>query len=197
MWHDATGATFPDWVEIAFAGSKTIDEVVVYGVQDAWNTPSEPTPTMTWLYWGISDFTVQAWTGAEWQTVPGGVIRSNNLVRRALTFAPITTSRIRVLSERTIDGWSRLTEVEAFESEGGISGNTAPGGGPGRVNFAAASQGGTAGASSSYDPATYNVSAVIDGDRSGVYYGGNGVWHDATGSAYPDWVQIAFAGNLD
>ena len=116
VWHDATGATFPDSVEIAFAGSKIIDEIAVYGVQDAWDTPSEPSPTLTWRYWGVTDFTVQAWTGSAWQTVPGGVIRGNTLVKRAITFPPLTTTRIRVLIEGTVDGWSRLTEVEAFQA---------------------------------------------------------------------------------
>ena len=48
--------------------------------------------------------------------MPGGVIRNNNLVWRAITFAPITTRRIRVLAERAADGWSRLTEVEALQA---------------------------------------------------------------------------------
>ena len=65
MWHDATGGVYPDSVEIAFAGSRTIDEVAVFTVQNAWNAPSEPTPTMTWSQWGVNDFTVQDLEGRE------------------------------------------------------------------------------------------------------------------------------------
>ena len=35
--------------------------------------------------------------------------------KRAVTFAPITTSRIRVLTQRAADGWSRLTEIEVYQ----------------------------------------------------------------------------------
>jgi hypothetical protein len=119
---------YPDSVEITFAGSKTIDEVAVFTVQDAWNAPSEPTPAMTWSQWGVGDFTVQYWTGSAWQTVPGGVIVDNNLVWRAITFAPLTTTGIRVLVQRAAGGWSRITEIEALG--GGSGGGPGPGPGP-------------------------------------------------------------------
>ncbi len=36
-WRDAEpGNTFPDWVEVDFNGSKTIDEVDVFSVQDSY-----------------------------------------------------------------------------------------------------------------------------------------------------------------
>ena len=44
-WADATANNFPDWVQINFSGSKTIDHVVVYTVQDNWQSPVEPTDT--------------------------------------------------------------------------------------------------------------------------------------------------------
>ena len=37
----------PDWVQINFNGSKTIDRVVVYTVQDNYTNPIEPTDTLT------------------------------------------------------------------------------------------------------------------------------------------------------
>ena len=283
VWHDGTGGAYPDWVEIAFAGTKTIDQVAVFTVQNAWNAPSEPTPAMIFSQWGVNDFTVQYWTGSNWQAVPGGIIRNNNLVWRSITFGPIATTRIRVLAERAADGWSRLTEVEAYESAGGTPGNTAPSvglsspaegasalapasftvsatatdvegpvasvaffanGNPiaqddsspfsvpwtnvvagsytltavatdaggltttsapvhvtvtnpttGRLNVAAAAQGATAAASSSFNPAAFGAAAVINGDRRGLNYGGGGVWHDSTGTVYPDSIEITFAGS--
>ena len=59
-WADATAGAFPDWVQIDFAGQKTIDHVVVYTVQDNSGAPSAPTDTMTFSQWGVTDFTVQA-----------------------------------------------------------------------------------------------------------------------------------------
>jgi len=113
-WKDATAGTFPDWLEVAFSGPKTIDEIAVFSLQDAYKTPSEPTSTMTLSSYGLVDFTVQYWTGATWQAVPGGVVRGNTLVWKPVVFAPLTTSRIRVLVERARDGSSRIVEVEAY-----------------------------------------------------------------------------------
>jgi hypothetical protein len=43
-WADGTPGTFPDSVQIAFNGSKTIDRVVLYTLQDnywqRWNPPT-------------------------------------------------------------------------------------------------------------------------------------------------------------
>ena len=114
VWADATPGVFPDWVEVAFAGTRTIDEVDVFSPQDAWGNPVEPTGTQTFFGYGLVDFTVQYWTGTAWQAVPGGVIRGNTLVWRRLTFAPVTTTRIRVLVEQTPGAYSRIVEIEAY-----------------------------------------------------------------------------------
>jgi hypothetical protein len=189
VWHDATSVVYPDWIEIAFAGSKTIDEVAVFTVQDAWSAPSEPTSAMTWSQWGVNDFTVQYWTGSAWQAVPGGVIVDNNLVWRSIAFAPLTTTRIRVVVQRARDGWSRLTEVEAWGSDDGTGNPPAAG-----LNVAAAAEGATISASSAYS-SMYPAAALINGERRGGEYGGGGVWHDATSGVYPDTVDITFAGS--
>src|SRR5687767_1270770 len=122
VWHDSTNRSYPDWVEIAFAGSRSINQVAVFTVQDAWNAPSEPTPGMTWSHWGVNNFTVQYWTGSTWQTVPNGVVTENSLVWRTISFPALTTTHIRVLSQWAQDGWSRFTEIEAYESGSGGGG---------------------------------------------------------------------------
>jgi subtilisin family serine protease len=113
-WNDATNAAFPDWLEVAFSGSRTIDEIDVFSVQNNYKTPADPTPTMTFSAYGLVDFTVQYWTGSSWQAVAGGIVRGNTLVWRTIIFAPVTTSRIRVLVERSADAWSRIAEIEAY-----------------------------------------------------------------------------------
>ena len=113
-WMDATANAFPDWVDVTFNGSKTIDEVDVFSLQDAWANPSEPTATLTFTAYGLADFTVQYWTGTAWQAVPGGVVRNNTLVWRSLTFAPVTTTRIRVLIESALNTFSRVVEIEVY-----------------------------------------------------------------------------------
>ena len=113
-WNDGTPNTAPDWIEVDFNGSKTIDEVDVFSMQDNYSAPADPTPTMTFSYWGLRAFEVQYWTGSAWAAVPGGTVTDNNLVWRKVTFAPMTTSKIRVYITASLNGYSRVMEVEAW-----------------------------------------------------------------------------------
>ncbi len=125
-WNDGTPNTTPDWLEVAFSGSKTIDEVSVFSMQDNYTAPVEPTPTMTFAYWGLRAFEIQYWTGAAWASVPGASITNNNLVWRKFVFAPVTTSRIRVYITASLGGYSRMVEVEAWGTAGGGGGGNTP-----------------------------------------------------------------------
>ena len=91
---DATANTYPDWVQINFNGSKTIDRVVVYTLQDNYANPIEPTDTLTFSLYGVTDFTVQGWNGSAWVTL--GTVSGNNLVKRSVSFTAFTTDRIRI-----------------------------------------------------------------------------------------------------
>src|SRR5205814_534108 len=86
--------------------------------QDNYANPSEPTAAMTFSQFGIRDFSVQYWDGANWVTVPNATVTNNSLVWRQFTFAPLTTSRIRILITNALAGYSRLTEVEAYPPAG-------------------------------------------------------------------------------
>ena len=73
----------------SFSGSKTINRVVVYTLQDNYPNPVEPTDTMTFSLYGITAFTVQ---GRHWQPwLHLATVSGNNLVKRTVTFAPFTT----------------------------------------------------------------------------------------------------------
>ena len=93
-WNDNTANAWPDWVQINFNGSKTIDHVVVYTVQDNYANPVEPTDTMTFSLYGITAFTVQGWNGSAWVNL--GSVSGNNLVKRTVNFSAFTTDRIRI-----------------------------------------------------------------------------------------------------
>ena len=112
-WNAAESHTFPDWLQIDFNGSKTIDEINVFTVQDNMN-PSEPTETMTFTSYGLTGYQVQYWNGSGWTTIPAGSVTGNNKVWRKFTFAPITTTKIRVLTNASVDGYSRIAELEAW-----------------------------------------------------------------------------------
>jgi hypothetical protein len=111
-WNDATGGVFPDWVQINFSGSRTIDRVVVYTVQDNYTGPVEPTDTQTFALYGLTGFTVQTWNGSAWVTQ--ATVTGNNLVKRTIAFSAVATDRVRINVTSTADGWSRIAEVEAW-----------------------------------------------------------------------------------
>jgi hypothetical protein len=117
-WNDGTKSAWPDWLEIQFNGTQTIEEVDVFTLQDNYGSPIEPTASTTFTKYGVVDFRVEYWTGSDWQTVPGGVVTGNNLIWRQLYFAPVTTSRIRVVVTNGKADYSRLTEVEAYAVQG-------------------------------------------------------------------------------
>ena len=112
-WADAGAGAFPDWVQVNFAGQKTIDHVVVYSVQDDFLNPVEPTDAMTFRLYGLTAFSVQGWNGTGWVTL--GSVSGNNLVKRTVTFSAYTTDRIRIVVNGVADNlWSRITEIEAW-----------------------------------------------------------------------------------
>ena len=114
-WQDAGAPnSFPDWLQVDFEGDKTISEISVFSLQDNYASPAEPTETMTFSLYGLTGFELQYWNGTAWQTVPGASVTGNNLVWRKFTFAPLTTSKIRVLTNASADGYSRIVEVEAY-----------------------------------------------------------------------------------
>ncbi|MGI8672576.1 MAG: S8 family serine peptidase, partial [Luteitalea sp.] len=186
-WNDATPNSFPDWLQIEFAGVKTISEVSVFSVQDAYTAPVEPTTTGTFSLYGVTSFAIQYWDGAQWTTVSGGTITGNQHVWRTVSFPAVTTTRVRVVISGAPDMYSRLTEVEAYESasDGPVA--------PGPVNVAAASTGASASASSTHSGG-YSAAGAINGDRTGANWGAGGGWNDATPGSFPDWLQVDFAG---
>jgi hypothetical protein len=113
-WNDATPDGFPDWLQVDFAGPRTISEVRLFSVQDNYSNPVEPTTTQTFSLYGITSFTVQYWDGAQWLTVPGGTITGNQHVWRTVTFPAVRTARIRIVTTGASDSYSRLVEVEAY-----------------------------------------------------------------------------------
>jgi YD repeat-containing protein len=119
-WHSGTNS-FPQWLQVGFNASKTIDEIDVLTVQDNNSNPSEPTPTMTFSLLGLTAYNVQYWSGSGWVVVPGGSVSGNNFVWRKFSFSSIMTSKIRVVTNVSVDGWSRITELEAWGTAAGSS----------------------------------------------------------------------------
>jgi hypothetical protein len=183
FWRDGTGDTYPDWLQVDFAGSKTIHEIDVVTLQDNYTNPVEPTPSMTFNQYGVTAFDVQYWNGSSWVTIPGGSVTGNNNVWRKFTFADVNTSKIRVLVNNALASRSRIVELEAY------SGSAPP------PNVALSANGGVASASSTTPPDGSGIfvpSVTIDGDRKGL---NTSFWRDGTGDVYPDWLQVDFSGS--
>lgn len=111
-WEDSHGAV-PDWLQVTFASPATITMVNVFSLQERHTTPVEPTPALTSPF-AVQDFEVQAWSGTAWEAVSGGQVIGNTLVWKSISFAPVTTSAIRIWVTRVAGGYTRLTEVEAW-----------------------------------------------------------------------------------
>jgi RHS repeat-associated protein len=118
-WNDATPDSVPDWIQVDFAGSKTIDEISVFSLHDNYTQENTPTETQTFSLYGLLAFDVQYWNGSSWSTIPAGSVTGNNKVWRKFTFSPITTSKIRVLINQVPDSWSRVVEIQAFGTSAG------------------------------------------------------------------------------
>ncbi|HEX8267630.1 MAG TPA: BACON domain-containing carbohydrate-binding protein, partial [Pyrinomonadaceae bacterium] len=71
-WKDSTADVFPDWLQVNFNGSKTINEVVLYSVKDDFGNSSDPTEFETFSGYGVTNFDVQYWNGYGWTTVQNG-----------------------------------------------------------------------------------------------------------------------------
>jgi hypothetical protein len=115
FWRDEHG--LPSWVQVDFAGAKTIHEIDVYTFMDSYLTQNDPNATQTFSSYGTTGLSVQYWNGSSWATVPGGTVTANNLVWRKLSFPALTTTKIRVQVNAAPDGVARLTEVEAWGYE--------------------------------------------------------------------------------
>jgi hypothetical protein len=114
-WDDGTPGVFPDWVQVNFAGKKSISEINLFMVPDDVTNPSEPSETLTFTKYGLTSFQVLYWGASGWTVVPGGNVKSNNLVVRKFLFSPpIFTDKVRVLTLGSPDGYSRLLELEAY-----------------------------------------------------------------------------------
>jgi subtilisin family serine protease len=182
-WNDGTPNTSPDWIEVAFHGTKTIDEVNVFSMQDNYASPIEPTLATTFVYYGLRAFEVQYWNGAAWAVLPGGTVANNNKVWRQIVFAPVTTSRIRVHITGGLSAYSRVMEVEAW-------GVAAGGNSPPSVALTAPAQG-----AAFLAPATIAIAAAASDSDDGIqqvafYANGALIGTDANSPYSVPWTNV-------
>jgi RHS repeat-associated protein len=181
-------ASVPQWLEVDFSGSKSISEIDVYTMRDNYADQSNPTASETFTTYGATSYNLQYFDGAAWQSVAGASVSGNNLVWRSFTFAPVTTTKIRLNVTAATDGVARIAEVEAWGTQAATP----------RVNVAASSNGATATAQNFtadgvYAGLHFQPSYANDGVRYIHPPDGDQYWRDEHGLA--SWVQVDFAGS--
>jgi hypothetical protein len=122
-WNDTSpDVTPPEWVQVEFNESKTINEIDVFTLRDDYGVLSKPTIDMTFNSYGITDYDVQycgvgdcnADIDDNWVTVTNGSVTNNNYVWKQFIFSPVTTHKIRIKINKANGGHSRLVELEAW-----------------------------------------------------------------------------------
>lgn len=111
IWMSAS--TTQQWLQIDFGATRIIDEVDIFCAQD--DTPVTPTQEMTFGRSGMLGFDIQFWSddSSSWLTILR--VRGNFRVwRRLILPVLITTRKIRLLSQGSPDGFSRIAEIEAW-----------------------------------------------------------------------------------
>ncbi|MES2934504.1 MAG: Ig-like domain-containing protein, partial [Pseudomonadota bacterium] len=114
VWLDGTQYIRPDWLQINFNGKKTVSSLILYSMQEK-SPPDEPDDGMTFSSNGSGtiDFTVKGWNGTAWVTL--ATVTGNSLVKRAVTFAPFDTDRIRIdITNTARADFCYVTELEVF-----------------------------------------------------------------------------------
>jgi YD repeat-containing protein len=114
VWGDASPGVYPDWIRIDFPRAQTIDGVAIFSLQDSYPNAVRPTVDMTGSRFVVQEFRVEFWAGDGWANINGGVVTGNDRVWRSLSFAPVTTDKIRILIVRTPDNYSQVAEIEAY-----------------------------------------------------------------------------------
>lgn len=122
-WTVTSGRT----LDINLAASREIEEVVLIGNP---GLTSNPQPKETDTYgatssFDVSTYTVQTWNGTAWAT-QGTVTGNKNVIRR-VTFAPVSTTKVRIIpvddasnGQTNNDNVVSLAEVEVYTTpEGG------------------------------------------------------------------------------
>lgn len=103
-----------EWILVEFKNPQTINRIVVFGLQDNYNSPVEPTDDMKFTQFGPVDFFVEVEVNGMW--LPAGTpVANNSNVIRPVSFPEIANvAAIRISITKTLDNSRRLVEVEAY-----------------------------------------------------------------------------------
>ena len=106
-WNDGNSGIWPDWLGFEWDAPQTIGRVTMYTL----NSTKYPAAR-----YGLKDWDVQTFTDGQWRTIAS--VRGNTQGIVSTTFAPVQTSRLRVLTlaGNGANDYSRIIELQAFGS---------------------------------------------------------------------------------
>jgi len=114
-WSDGTPNAFPDFVEVHLAGEKLIDEIVLYTLRDNYTSADEVIEASGATQYGLSAFDVGYWDAAAGQWKYIAVTGNPYAIRRVVLPAPVSTSKLSIVTRGGGGGYSRIVEIEAYE----------------------------------------------------------------------------------
>ena len=103
----------PANIDVTFAASKAITEIVVIALRDDLTIAANPTVFETGTSRILTAFTVQYWTGAAWAVISGGTVTGNNKIMLRFPVT-ITTNKIRVNVTATANGVALIMSLQAI-----------------------------------------------------------------------------------
>jgi hypothetical protein len=186
------------YITAALNGYSRVMEVEAWGVPSGANSP--PTVSISAPAEGASAIAPATFTVTAAASDTDGTVQQVTFYANGSPIGTDTSSPFSITWSNVDAASYTLTAVAtdnigASTTSAPVHVNVSAGSNPpgGRVNFAAAANGGTALASSTYT-ANYPPAAAINGDRKGVNWGAGGGWNDGTANTSPDWIEIDFNG---
>lgn len=115
-WSDGTPGVWPDWYQVDFGSVKTISAIDLTFLQDNFGTAGVPTLETKAARYGMTNYKLQYWDGAEWQSL--AAVTGNDRAWTQASFEPVSTSRVRILfdAQESGDNQARIVEIEIWES---------------------------------------------------------------------------------
>ncbi|MBN8886231.1 MAG: IPT/TIG domain-containing protein, partial [Rudaea sp.] len=187
-WRAATKAN--EWAQVTFATAQTIHAVTLYSAPDGVVVDADGIDARTFTRVGVVEFDVQVSNGHgnNWKTVAH--VSGNHLIKRSVSFAPVSAGAVRVICTSGGSEGIGLVELEAWGASG--IGNVA-------LPMASKNKDKTPAptativadsASEELYPATAMVDGIVDGKDWGN--AATGGWMSAGEGAFPTTVELAF-----
>ena len=112
-WWSSLGTTGTRQIEVTFASSKTISEIVLVTLRDAYTTSGIDTVYTTGSLYQAQSFIIYYWNGTAYVAITGGTVTGNTNIMRRFPVS-ITTTKIAFGMTASPDGYARVVALQAI-----------------------------------------------------------------------------------